>query len=107
MVYDAGLQEAQLDHDVENCPAGASPFRRLRRRSGSINKSRRYSAAANRVAIIADFAARPPHGWNHVVEWPKFGAFGLDVAHGSISRATSAQPHLGFLTAVTKASTLS
>ncbi len=25
-------------------------------------------AAANRVAIIADFAARPPHGWNHVVE---------------------------------------
>jgi acetolactate synthase-1/2/3 large subunit len=25
-------------------------------------------AAANRVAIIADFAARPPHGWNHIVE---------------------------------------
>jgi acetolactate synthase-1/2/3 large subunit len=25
-------------------------------------------AAANRVAIIADFAARPPHGWTHIVE---------------------------------------
>src|SRR6185503_12331887 len=54
MVYDAGLQEAQLDHDVEMPPPGAVTVP--------------SAPAANPVAIIADFAARPPHGWNHVVE---------------------------------------
>ena len=69
MCYDAGLQEAQLDHDVEMPPAGAVtvPIGSVRR-SGGADQSRRHLAAANRVAIIADFAARPPHGWNHIVE---------------------------------------
>ena len=40
---------------------------------GSVRPTRGLINAAdtwrcNRVAIIADFAARPPHGWNHVVE---------------------------------------
>jgi len=69
MCYDAGLQEAELDHDVEMpltgavevpTPPAADPV--------ALAKAADTLAAANRVAIIADFAARPPHGWNHVVE---------------------------------------
>ena len=44
------------------------------RRSGRVGKSRRHLAAANRVAIIADFAARPPHGWNIWSSSPKLSA---------------------------------
>ena len=69
MCYDAGLQEAQLDHDIEMPPAGAidvpvSPCAD----PGALQKAADTLAAANGVAIIADFTARPPHGWNHVVE---------------------------------------
>ena len=69
MCYDAGLQEAELDHDVEMplagaievpTPPAADPV--------ALAKAADTLVAANRVAIIADFAARPPHGWNHVVE---------------------------------------
>jgi acetolactate synthase-1/2/3 large subunit len=69
MCYDAGLQEAQLDHSVEMpmpgaaevpTPPAADPV--------ALAKAADTLAAANRVAIIADFAARPPHGWNHIVE---------------------------------------
>jgi len=69
MCYDAGLQEAQLDHNVEMplpgsidvpTPPAADP--------AALAKAAETLASANRVAIIADFAARPPHGWNHVVE---------------------------------------
>jgi len=69
MCYDAGLQEAELDHDVEMpltgaievpTPPAADPV--------ALTKAADTLAAANRVAIIADFAARPPHGWDHVVE---------------------------------------
>ena len=69
MCYDAGLQEAQLDHDVEMPPPGAVDCSHgAVRRSGRAEKAADTLAGANRVAIIADFAARPPHGWNHVVE---------------------------------------
>jgi acetolactate synthase-1/2/3 large subunit len=69
MVYDAGLQEAQLDHDVEMPPAGAIDVPTAPSPDPSaLAKAADTLAAANRVAIIADFAARPPHGWNHVVE---------------------------------------
>ena len=69
MCYDAGLQEAHLDHDVEMPPTGAidvpaSPSAD----PAALSKAADTLAAAYRVAIIADFAARPPHGWNHVVE---------------------------------------
>ncbi len=69
MCYDAGLQEAQLDHDVEMpldgsafVPAPASP------EPAALEKAADTLAGAQRPVIIADFAARPPHGWNHVIE---------------------------------------
>ncbi len=67
--YDAGLQEAQLDHDVEMPPPGAIDVPAAPAADpGALEKAANTLAAANRVAIIADFAARPPHGWKHVVE---------------------------------------
>jgi acetolactate synthase I/II/III large subunit len=69
MVYDAGLQEAALDHDVEMPPAGATTVPAAPAADpAALAKAADTLAAANRVAIIADFAARPPHGWHHVVE---------------------------------------
>jgi acetolactate synthase-1/2/3 large subunit len=69
MCYDAGLQEAQLDHDVEMPPAGAITVPTAPAADPvALVKAADTLAGANRVAIIADFAARPPHGWNHVVE---------------------------------------
>ena len=69
MCYDAGLQEAQLDHDVEMPPSGAIDVPAAPSADpAALEKAANTLAAANRVAIIADFAARPPHGWNHVVE---------------------------------------
>jgi acetolactate synthase-1/2/3 large subunit len=69
MVYDAGLQEAELDHNVAMPPPGAidAPVPPAAD-PGALEKAADTLAAANRVAIIADFAARPPHGWKHVVE---------------------------------------
>ncbi len=69
MCYDAGLQEAVLDHDVAMPPednvhvpaqAMADP--------AALEKAADTLAAAKRPVIVADFAARPPHGWDHVVE---------------------------------------
>jgi acetolactate synthase-1/2/3 large subunit len=69
MCYDAGLQEAQLDHDVEMPPDGSvfNPAPMVPE-PAALEKAADTLAAAKRVAIIADFAARPPHGWNHVIE---------------------------------------
>lgn len=69
MCYDAGLQEAVLDHEVvmppeDNvkvpAPMAADP--------AALEKAADTLVAANRPVIVADFAARPPHGWDHVVE---------------------------------------
>jgi len=69
MCYDAGLQEAQLDHEVEMPPAGSAEVPTAPSPDPiALAKAADSLAAANRVAIIADFAARPPHGWNHIVE---------------------------------------
>ena len=69
MCYDAGLQEAQLDHDVEMPPPGAIDVPAAPAADPTaLEKAANTLATANRVAIIADFAARPPHGWKHVVE---------------------------------------
>ena len=68
MCYDAGLQEAELDHEVvmppENAvrvPAQAAPD------PTALNQAADMLSSAERPAIVADFAARPPHGWDHVV----------------------------------------
>ena len=68
MCYDAGLQEAELDHDVvmppesaARVPAQAAPD------PTALSQAADMLAAAERPAIVADFAARPPHGWDHVV----------------------------------------
>jgi acetolactate synthase-1/2/3 large subunit len=69
MCYDAGLQEAQLDHEVEMPPDDAIRMPTAPAADPvALIKAADTLAAANRVAIIADFAARPPHGWNHIVE---------------------------------------
>jgi acetolactate synthase-1/2/3 large subunit len=58
-----------LDHDVEMPPPGAIDVPAAPSADpAALEKAANTLAAANRVAIIADFAARPPHGWNHVVE---------------------------------------
>src|SRR5436309_1204736 len=64
-----GIYYAQLDHDVEMPPADAvTAPAPMSPDPASLEKAADTLGAANRVAIIADFAARPPHGWNHVVE---------------------------------------
>src|SRR5437870_11311176 len=69
MCYHPGLQEAQLDHDVEMPPAGAIDVPAAPSADPTaLAKAADTLAAANRLAIIADFAARPPHCWNHIVE---------------------------------------
>ena len=68
MCYDAGLQEAVLDHDVVMPPASAA---RVPAQAApdptALTQAADMLAAAERPAIVADFAARPPHGWDHVV----------------------------------------
>jgi acetolactate synthase-1/2/3 large subunit len=68
MCYDAGLQEAPLEEDVKMPPAGAitvpsppapDPV--------ALARAANTLAAAERPVIVADFAARPPHGWDHVI----------------------------------------
>src|SRR5436309_13899001 len=69
MCYDAGRQEAELDHDVEMPPADAvTDPAPMTAEPASLETAANTLGTANRVAIIADFAARPPHGWNHVIE---------------------------------------
>src|SRR5499426_1144582 len=63
MCYDAGLQESELKNDVEMPPTGAITVPAAPAADpGALEKEANTLAAANRVAIIADFAARPPHG---------------------------------------------
>jgi thiamine pyrophosphate-dependent acetolactate synthase large subunit-like protein len=58
-----------LDHDVEMPPDGSIDVPAAPAADpAALEKAANTLAAANRVALIADFAARPPHGWNHVVE---------------------------------------
>lgn len=68
LCYDAGLQEAELDHEMKlppldavRVPAPPSPD------PAALAKAADALAAAERPVVIVDFAARPPHGWDHVV----------------------------------------
>ncbi|HJU17773.1 MAG TPA: thiamine pyrophosphate-binding protein [Stellaceae bacterium] len=68
MCYDAGLQETELDHEVKlppqdaaRAPAAPAPD------PAALTRAADALAAAERPVIIADFAARPPHGWEHVI----------------------------------------
>jgi len=68
MCYDAGLQEAALDHEVRLpphdaawVPAAPAPD------PVALANAADALAAAERPVIIADFAARPPHGWEDVI----------------------------------------
>ena len=69
MCYDAGLQEAELDHEIKmppksaaRVPAQAAPD------PTALGEAAEMLAKAERPAIVADFAARPPHGWGHVID---------------------------------------
>ena len=69
MCYDAGLQEAPLERDVKLppetaawVPAGPAPD------AAALAQAADTLAAAKRPVIVADFAARPPHGWDHVID---------------------------------------
>jgi acetolactate synthase-1/2/3 large subunit len=69
MCYDAGLQEAELDHDVRLPPADACRVPAAPAPDpAALAKAADTLAAAERPVIVADFAARPPHGWDHVIE---------------------------------------
>jgi acetolactate synthase-1/2/3 large subunit len=68
MCYDAGLQEAELDHEIElpphnaaRVPAAPAPD------PTALANAADALVAAERPVIIADFAARPPYGWEHVI----------------------------------------
>jgi acetolactate synthase-1/2/3 large subunit len=68
MCYEAGLQEAALDHEVPlpppgavRVPAGQAPD------PAALANAADALADAERPIVIADFAARPPDGWDHVI----------------------------------------
>jgi len=68
MCYDAGLQEAALDNEVPlpppgavRVPAGPAPD------PAALANAADALVAAERPVVIADFAARPPYGWDHVI----------------------------------------
>jgi acetolactate synthase I/II/III large subunit len=68
MCYDAGLQEAELDHDVRLPPAAAVPMPAAPAPDpAALAKAADALLAAERPVILADFAVRPPAGWDHVV----------------------------------------
>ena len=68
MCYDAGLQEAELDHDVPLPPNGAVRVPAAPAPDpAALANAADALAAAERPVVIADFAARPPHGWAHVI----------------------------------------
>src|SRR4029077_1723061 len=68
MCYDAGLQEAELDHDVPLPPHGAVRVPAAPAPDpAALANAADALAAAERPVVIADFAARPPHGWAHVI----------------------------------------
>ncbi len=69
MCYDAGLQEAPLERDIKLPPESAAwvpappaPD------AAALAQAADTLAAARRPVIVTDFAARPPHGWDHVIE---------------------------------------
>jgi acetolactate synthase-1/2/3 large subunit len=68
MCYDAGLQEGELDREVRMPPAGAVTMTAPPAPDPTaLAKAADTLAKAERPVIVADFAARPPHGWDHVV----------------------------------------
>jgi acetolactate synthase-1/2/3 large subunit len=68
MCYDAGLQEAELDHEVPLPPLGAVRVPAAPAPDpAALANAAEALAAAERPVIIADFAARPPYGWAHVI----------------------------------------
>ena len=95
MCYDAGLQEAQLDHDVE------MPPRRDRRsrssgRGSRVGEGGQYSGHCQSSSDNRRFRRPSPHGWKHVVELAEtLGASVWDV--GSRLNFPSDHPltHLG------------
>ena len=68
MCYDAGLQEAAFDHEVPLPPPGAARVPAAPAPDpDALASAAEALAAAERPAVIADFAARPPYGWDHVL----------------------------------------
>jgi acetolactate synthase-1/2/3 large subunit len=68
MCYDAGLQEAALDHEVPLPPPGAVRVPAAPAPDpAALANAADALAAAERPVVIADFAARPPYGWDHVI----------------------------------------
>ena len=68
MCYDAGLQEAELDHEVKLPPLGAVRVPAAPAPDPvALANAADALAAAERPVVIADFAARPPYGWEHVI----------------------------------------
>ena len=69
MCYDAGLQEAKLDKEVSLPPAGSADVPApMAANAEALATAADTLAAARRPVIVADFAARPPYGWDHVIE---------------------------------------
>jgi acetolactate synthase I/II/III large subunit len=69
MCYDAGLQEAELEHEIKMPPDSAARVpAQAAADPTALSAAADMLAAAERPAIVADFAARPPHGWDHVIE---------------------------------------
>ena len=69
MCYDAGLQEAPLEREVKLPPPNAATVPSpMAADPQALAQAADTLAAARRPVIIADFAARPPHGWDHVIE---------------------------------------
>src|ERR1700730_10210998 len=61
-------QEAELDHDVPLPPHGAVRVPAAPAPDpAALANAADALAAAERPVVIADFAARPPHGWAHVI----------------------------------------
>jgi acetolactate synthase I/II/III large subunit len=68
MCYDAGLQEAALDHEVPLPPADAASVPAAPAPDpAALASAADALIAARHPVIIADFAARPPYGWGHVI----------------------------------------
>jgi acetolactate synthase-1/2/3 large subunit len=68
MCYDAGLQEAPLDHEVLMPPAGAMAVpTRLAADPSAIEKAAAMLAKAERPVILAEFVGRDPAGFHALV----------------------------------------
>ncbi|MDP6175770.1 MAG: thiamine pyrophosphate-dependent enzyme, partial [Rhodospirillales bacterium] len=69
LCYDAGLQEAPLVHEIKlPPPESAIVPTPMAPDPAALVKAANTLAAARRPVIVADFAARPPYGWDHVID---------------------------------------